>query len=106
MPIYQTAHYQVNAAAAAKVAAAASSFVDYVAANEPGTTMYAAWQQVDDPSRFVHLFIFADEAAHQAHGASDAVRQFEAVYRPELVGGPVVFTDYHLVAAKMPAGLD
>jgi quinol monooxygenase YgiN len=103
MPIHQTAHYQVNPEAAAKVAAAASAFVSYVAENEPGTLMYAAWQEVDDPSRFVHLFIFADEAAHQAHGASEAVRQFEAVYRPELVGGPVVFTDYRLVAAKMPA---
>lgn len=102
MPIYQTAHYQVNPAAATKVAAAAAAFVDYVAANEPGTTMYAAWQQVEDPGKFVHLFIFADEAAHQAHGSSEAVQQFEAVYRPELLADPVVFTDYRLVAAKMP----
>jgi hypothetical protein len=43
---------------------------------------------------------FADEAAHQAHGSSDAVRQFEAVYGPELVGGPVVFTDYVLIATN------
>ena len=52
------------------------------------------------PTRFVHLFEFADEAAHQAHGSSDAVRQFEAVYGPELVGGPVVFTDYVLIATN------
>jgi hypothetical protein len=26
------------------------------------------------------------------------VRAFEAVYRPELVSGPVVFTDYVLIA--------
>jgi quinol monooxygenase YgiN len=49
---------------------------------------------------FVHLFEFADEAAHQAHGSSDAVRQFEAVYGPELVGGPVVFTDYLQIATN------
>jgi len=55
-----------------------------------------------DPTRFVHLFTFADEAAHEAHGASDAVRRFEAVYRPVLVGGPVVFTDYELVADVSP----
>ena len=100
MPIYQTAHYQVNAAAVDRVKQAIAAFVDYVDDNEPGTRMYAAWQQVDDPTRFVHLFIFEDEAAHEAHGRSEAVRQFEAVYRPELVGGPVVFTDYALVAAK------
>ena len=49
-----------------------------------------------------HLFIFEDEDAHRRHGESAAVRTFEAVYSPELVAGPVVFTDYDLVTAKMP----
>lgn len=100
MPIYQTAHYQVKASAVDKVKAAIAEFVEYVAKNEPGSKMYTAWQQKDDPTRFVHLFEFADEAAHQAHGRSDAVRQFEAVYGPELVGGPVVFTDYVLITTN------
>jgi quinol monooxygenase YgiN len=68
-----------------KVKAAIEEFVSYVAANEPGSPMYTAWQQADDPTRFVHLFEFADEAAHQAHGSSGAVRHFEAIYGPELV---------------------
>ncbi len=72
MPIYQTAHYEVRADA-----------------------------EVDDPTKFVHLFIFEDEAAHEAHSRSDAVAAFEAVYTPELTAGPVVFTDYDLVAATM-----
>jgi quinol monooxygenase YgiN len=82
------------------VIAAIAEFVGYVTEHEPGTRMYAAWQQADDLTRFVHLLEFADEAAHQAHGRSAAVRQFEAVYQPELAGGPVVFTDYHRIAAK------
>ena len=102
MPIYQTAHYQVKASAVDKVTAAIAEFVEYVAANEPGSLMYAAWQQADDPTKFVHLFEFADEAAHQAHGRSGAVRQFEAVYVPELVAGPVVFTDYEQIATNRP----
>ena len=102
MPIYQTAHYQVRASAVEKVKAAIAEFVDYVAKNEPGSKMYTAWQQQDDPTKFVHLFEFADEAAHQAHGRSGAVRQFEAVYVPELVGGPVVFTDYEQIATNRP----
>src|SRR5262245_408517 len=97
MPIYQTAHYQVQPDAIAKVKAAIEEFVAYVSENEPGTRMYASWQQVEDPTRFVHLFIFEDDAAHAAHGASEAVRRFESVYRPELVGGPVIFTDYRLI---------
>ena len=102
MPIYQTAHYQVRASAVEKVKAAIAEFVDYVAKNEPGSRMYTAWQQKDDPTKFVLLFEFADEAAHQAHGSSGAVRQFEAVYGPELVGGPVVFTDYEQIATNRP----
>ncbi len=54
MPIYQTAHYQVNAAALEKVKAAIEEFVRYVDEHEPGTRLYAAWQQEDDPTRFVH----------------------------------------------------
>ena len=62
--------------------------------------MYTSWQQADDPTKFVHLFIFEDEAAHRAHGESAAVRQFEAVYRPYLAARPVVFTDYTEVATN------
>jgi quinol monooxygenase YgiN len=100
MPIYQTAHYQVKASAVDKVTAAIADFVEYVAKNERGSTMYTAWQQQDDPTKFVHLFEFEDEAAHQKHGTSEAVRRFEAVYRPELVSGPVVFTDYRQIATN------
>ena len=62
--------------------------------------MYLAWQQKDDPTRFVHFFIFDDEAAHEAHSRSAAVKRFEAAYRPELAGGDVVFTDYNLIATN------
>jgi quinol monooxygenase YgiN len=101
VPIYQTAHYQVRASAVDKVKAAIEDFVAYVADHEPGSHMYRAWQQQDDPTKFVHLFEFADEVAHQAHGSSAAVRQFESVYQPELTAGPVVFTDYVQIATNV-----
>jgi len=100
MPVYTTAHYQVKPQAVDKVKRAIEEFVRYIKKNEPGTWMYEAWQQKDDPTRFVHLFIFADEAAHKAHGGSEAVKRFKSVYVPELVGGDVVFTDYELVASN------
>ena len=75
-------------------------FVNYVRASEPGTLMYAAWERQDDPTRFTHLFIFADEDAQQIHSASAAVAQFEVAYRPHLVGGDVAFTDFDLVASN------
>ena len=76
-----------------KVTAAIEEFVRCVRDNEPGTRFYAAWQQESDPTRFVHLFLFNDEHAHAVHGQSAAVWRFESVYSPELVAGPVVFTD-------------
>ena len=100
MPIYQTAHYEVKPTAVDAVKAAIETFVQYVKENEPGTKLYASWQQQDAPTRFVHLFIFESEEAHVTHGKSDAVKAFEAVYRPELVGGPVVFTDYSQLATN------
>jgi quinol monooxygenase YgiN len=100
MPIYQTADYQVRASAIDKVKRAITEFVRYVKEHETGTRLYSAWQQKDDPTRFVHLFIFEDEAAQTRHSESDAVKRFESIYSPELVGGPVVFTDYLLVATN------
>jgi quinol monooxygenase YgiN len=100
MPIYQTGGYQVRPSAVKKVEAAIKEFVEHVRAHEPGTRMYLAWQQEDDPTRFLHLFIFEDAEAQARHGESEAVRRFEAVYSPELVGSEVVFTNYEMVAGK------
>jgi quinol monooxygenase YgiN len=100
MPIYQTGGYRVKASAVDKVKKAIREFVAYVQANEPGTHMYLAWQEKDDPTHFLHLFIFEDAAAQTRHGQSDAVKRFEAIYSPELVGRKVVFTDYEMIAGK------
>jgi quinol monooxygenase YgiN len=100
MAIYETAIYQVKPQAVDKVKRAIDEFVQYVRANEPGTQMYVAWQQQDDPTRFIHLFIFKDAAAQAIHSESAAVKRFEAIYAPELVGGDVIFTDYDQVATN------
>jgi quinol monooxygenase YgiN len=100
VPIFQTGAYQVKPAAVGKVKQAIAELVEYLRASEPGTQMYLAWQQKDDATRFIHLFIFADEAAQARHGQSEAVKRFEAIYSPELVGGDVVFTDYEMIAGK------
>jgi quinol monooxygenase YgiN len=73
MQIYTIAQYHVKPSGTEKVKRAIEEFVRYVKTNEPGTRMYAAWQQKDDPSRFVHFFIFEDAAAHDVHSKSTAV---------------------------------
>jgi quinol monooxygenase YgiN len=100
MPIYQTGGYRVKPSAVNKVKQAIKEFVVYVEANEPGTHLYLAWQQKDDPTHFLHLFIFEDTAAQTRHGQSEAVKRFESVYAPELIDEEVVFTDYELIAGK------
>jgi quinol monooxygenase YgiN len=100
MAIYTIAEYRVRPTGVDKVKRAIEDFVQYVQANEPDTRMYFAWQQESDPTRFVHFFIFANEAALKVHSQSAAVKKFEAAYRPELDGGDVVFTDYRMVAAN------
>lgn len=100
MPIYQTAHYQVRPEAVDRVKVAIEEFVESVRQNEPGTWFYASWQAKDDPTRFVHLFTFQDEESHERHGTTEAVKRFESIYQPDLVAGPVVFTDYQLVATN------
>ena len=90
----------MKASAVNQAKQAIKEFVAYVQAHEPGTHMYLAWQKKDDPTLFLHIFIFDDAAAQTRHGQSEAVRRFESVYSPELVGGDVVFTDYEMVAGK------
>jgi quinol monooxygenase YgiN len=100
MPIFQTGGYQVKPSAVNKVKQAIKDFVQYVRTSEPGTQMYLAWQEKSHPTRFLHLFIFVDEAAQTRHGQSEAVRRFESVYSRDLVGEKVVFTDYELISGK------
>jgi quinol monooxygenase YgiN len=100
MPIYEIGGYRVKPTAVERVKQAITEFVRYVQENEPGTKMYLAWQEKNDPTRFLHLFIFEDDAAQRHHGESAAVKQFESVYSPELVEGDVLFTDYEMILGK------
>ena len=84
MTIYQTATYQVNPQSVEKVKRAIEEFVQYVQANEPGTRMYVAWQQQDNPTRFIHLFIFEDSDAQSLHSESAAVKRFESRNPPAI----------------------
>ena len=97
--IYQLARYQVRAEALERCLAAIHEFVAYVRAKEPGTLRYDVWQEKEDPTRFVHAFIFHDEEADRAHSASAEVKKFAAVLYPESLA-PVEFVDYRLVASN------
>ncbi len=97
--IHQLAHYQVKPEALERCLAAIHEFVAYVRRSEPGTLRYDVWQQRDDPTRFVHVFIFRDEAADRLHSESAEVKKFASILYPECLA-PVEFIDYNLIDSK------
>jgi quinol monooxygenase YgiN len=101
MAIFETGGYRVRKSAIPKVKKAIQAFVRTVKANEPGTQMYLAWQEKGDPTKFLHFFIFKNEAARKKHGQSDAVKRFEAVYGPVMLSKEVTFTEYRAISNKI-----
>jgi quinol monooxygenase YgiN len=97
--IRQLAHYEIHQEAIERVKATIHEFVDYVRSNEPGTLRYDVWQDQEHPTRFVHIFIFRDQNAHNQHSASAQVKKFADVLYPECLA-PVEFIDYQKIASK------
>jgi quinol monooxygenase YgiN len=97
--IRQLAQYEIHQEALEKVKAAINEFVAYVRSNEPGTLRYDVWQDQEHPTRFVHIFIFRDQNAHNKHSASAEVKKFSDILYPECLA-PVVFIDYQKIASK------
>ena len=97
--IRQLARYQVHPEALEKVLAAIHEFVAYVCANESGTMRYEVWQERDDPTRFVHIFVFRDRDADRRHSESAEVKKFASILYPECLA-PVEFVDYRHVISN------
>ncbi len=97
MPIFQTARFKVKPESREKCEQAVREFIEYIKANEPGTLRYSSLQQADDPTMFMHFFIFADEAARGKHRTSEGVKRFTSVLYPETIDG-VEFAEYAMVA--------
>jgi len=102
--IRQLARYQVRPEALERCLTAIHEFVAYVRANEPGTLRYEVWQEHDDPTRFVHIFIFRDAEADRIHSESHEVKKFAAVLYPECLA-PVEFIDYQQVVSNTESRL-
>jgi quinol monooxygenase YgiN len=98
--IRQLARYQVRPESVERCLEAIHRFVAYVRAHEPGTLRYDVWRESQDPTRFVHVFIFRNEEAHRAHSSSSAVKEFASVLYPECLK-PVEFVDYQQVVTNL-----
>jgi len=98
--IRQLARYQVRPQALEKCIAAIREFVAYVRANERGTLRYEVWQEQEDPTRFVHMFVFRDAEADRTHSESAEVQKFASVLYPECLA-PVEFIDYQQLVSNL-----
>lgn len=87
MAIYGTARFGVKPEALDRCRSTIEEFVTYVRANEPGTKLYLSLQDAEEPTRFLHVMIFEDEAAENIHTNSAAVDRFTGVLYPETVDG-------------------
>jgi quinol monooxygenase YgiN len=98
MPIYMTARFEVQKGALKICKQTIREFVDYVRANEPDTILYTSLQEKENPTRFLHYFIFRDEKAREIHSKSDGVNRFTSILYPNLIA-PVEFTKYSMFAS-------
>ena len=97
--IHELARYEVRPEALDRCLAAIHEFVEYVRSNEPGALRYEVWQEAENPTRFVHIFVWRDEEANQIHGQSAAVQRFAGILYPSCVA-PVEFIEYRQIDAN------
>ncbi len=97
--IHELARYEVRPDALDDVIAAIHEFVAYVRANESGALRYEVWQESEQATRFVHLFVWRDKEAKRIHGESTAVKKFAGVLYPHCLA-PVDFIEYKQVDAN------
>ena len=90
--IRELARCQVRPESPLRCLAAIGEFVAYVRADEPGTLRYEVWQERGEPTRFAHLFIFADAAAKRRHSESAEVKRFASALYPQCLA-PVEFVE-------------
>lgn len=98
--VRQLARYQVRKEKLDVCLSAIRDFVAYVRKNEKGTLRYDVWQEKDDPTKFVHIFTFADADADRIHSESAEVKKFAGILYPNCLA-PVEFIDYQQVASNV-----
>ena len=78
----------------------AEKMIGYVKANEPGTQVYVLHQAAADPTEFMFYELYADQAALDAHGKSDAMKQFFGTVGGLLAGRPDIAFYQELAGKK------
>jgi len=97
--IAKTAAFAVRPESLARCEEVIRNFVDDVTSEKAGTRVYVSLRERRDPTRFVHVMVFEDEAAEAAHRDAERTHRFTAALYPHTMEG-VAFTDCSLVAPE------
>ncbi len=80
--------FEVHEGKIAEAKVAIREFIEHIRAKEPGTLFYTSLQDQENPKKFVHFIIFADNAAHQLHRDTPHVHEFVSKLYPVCVEEP------------------
>ncbi len=101
MTIFRTASYTIRPDAMEACKEVIRGIVAYTKEHEPGTLMYMVLQDAEDPTNFVHISAYSDEAALERHITGEPMlTNIQRVIMPATVG-ETVFTHYSVVDAKV-----
>ena len=70
--------------------AVAKELMAAVRANEPGNKVYQFCKSKSDPTTYVVMEIYADQAAFEAHGKTDHFRTIGPKMGPSMAGRPEI----------------
>lgn len=102
MAIYRTANFVVRPAMLTLCKKAVAAFVSYVRRNEPRTRMYVCLQDREEPTRFVMIMVFEDQASERRHRISPAFKRLNDILAPNTVDG-IRFADCDPIGPGVPA---
>ncbi|MEK6152812.1 antibiotic biosynthesis monooxygenase [Flavobacteriaceae bacterium 3-367] len=68
-------------------------FISAIKKNEPKTLLYQSLQQADEPTKFIHVMTFSDDASETYHKKSKHCAEFVAALYPlcEIMPKPIVY---------------
>ncbi|HUO89328.1 MAG TPA: putative quinol monooxygenase [Rhizomicrobium sp.] len=90
MAVGVVATIKIKEGANAAFEAVAKELMAAVRANEPGNKVYQFCRSKSDPTTYVVLEIYADQAALEAHGKSEHFRSIGAKMGPSMAGRPEI----------------
>lgn len=90
MMITIVARIKVKGGKEGEAEAALLDMVEYVRANEPGTTRYALHRALGDPTTLLMYEQYADQTAVDTHGTSPRIQQLFRTLGPLLDGQPSI----------------